>query len=89
MLISVRNVFESRSYSVHVSGVELRGLLEEGEAWMCVNDVLDERHEVFRRERVALASSQDVDESWRLVVALGRHSEIAIKINDDYFFVYG
>ena len=35
---------------MYVSGVELGGFFEEPETGMSVNDVLDERHEVFWHE---------------------------------------
>ena len=59
---------------MHISGVELRRLLEEGQPRVRVDDVLHQGHEVLGRQEGVLAASQHVHKPGRVVVALGRYS---------------
>ena len=59
---------------MNVSGVEFGRFFEEPETGVSVDDVLDERHEVFRHQPPfpGLALRQDEDELTGLVVVRGR-----------------
>lgn len=62
------------SYCVHISGVELSGLLEEGESRVSVHHILDHAQEVFRQEVVPHTTTQDTHKSRCCVMASRYHS---------------
>lgn len=63
-----------RSYCVHISGVELSGLFEEGESWVSVHHILDHAQEVFRQEVVPHTTTQDAHKTRCHVMAGRDHS---------------
>lgn len=62
------------SYGVHISGVELSGLFEEGESWVSVHHILDHAQEVFRQEVVPHTTTQDTHKPRCHVMAGRDHS---------------
>lgn len=66
-----------RTHSMDVSGVEFDGLFEEGEARMCVDDILNETHEVLGEKVVAtLPVSQELHEPRGGIMIGARKTEI-------------
>ena len=63
------------TYSVYISGVEFRGLLEEAESGVGVDDILDHGGQIFRRQPRSLASGHQEDHAGHLIVAAPANSE--------------